>query len=158
MMQCEARRSIIRITQEQHFASSASRHTPHTIPPPLRCETYNCSGGVPSRNWNILFDWRKATLTVRYVNIYYDIFCITHLKKYIVFDNKSIQPCPIARNIRSYDLLLCNTCDLTGIAIISRVGREMDWVFDFQLQRNASFYQCPSWVRRTHTLLSISSG
>jgi len=78
MMQCEAHRSIIRITQEQHFASSAARHTPHTIPPPLRCETYNRSGEVPSRIWNILFDSRKATLTVRYVNNYYDIFFITN--------------------------------------------------------------------------------
>jgi hypothetical protein len=64
-----------------HHSRTAARHTPHTIPPPLRCETHNRSGEeVPSRIWNILFDWRKATLTVRYVNVYYDTFCITHLK------------------------------------------------------------------------------
>lgn len=79
-MQCEAHRSIIRITQEQHLASSATRHTPHTIPPPLRCVTYNRSGEVPGLVWNVLFDWSKAKLTVRYVNIYYDMLFITHLK------------------------------------------------------------------------------
>jgi len=75
-------------------------------------------------------------------------------KNHIVFFNKSIQPCSIARNIRSYNPLLCDTDDLTGIVIISRLGREMDWVFYYQLQRNASFCQCPSWVQRSHSLLS----
>lgn len=122
-MQCEAHRSIIRITQEQHFASSASRHIPHTIPPPLRCETYNRSGEVLSRVWNILFDWRKATLTVRYVNVYYDMFHITHLK------------C-ISFSITNRSSLVLSP-EIFGVTIHYFVKRVIDW----------SSYYITAWTR-----------
>ena len=89
------------------------------------------------------------------------------LKKHIDFDNKSIQPCPNARNIWSYDPLLCETGDSTGIVIKSRLRRKMDWVFDFQLQRNAFFTRVhpvsgahtPSSLKGTcGTLLSVKWG
>jgi hypothetical protein len=46
MIQCESHRSIIRIIQERHFASSAAGNTPHTIPQVLRWEAGRRSGEV----------------------------------------------------------------------------------------------------------------